>query len=58
MVREYPGVNAVTLMEMDDPVDARQAEISPQSAPTTGITPLELWVLATRLVEAGRLCPY
>jgi hypothetical protein len=42
----YPGVNAVTLKEMDDPVDARQAEISPQSAPTTGITPLELCVLA------------
>jgi tetratricopeptide (TPR) repeat protein len=25
----YPGVNAVTLMEMDDPVDARQSELLP-----------------------------
>jgi uncharacterized protein DUF4071 len=25
----YPGVNAVTLMEMDEPVDARQAELLP-----------------------------
>ena len=25
----YPGINAVTLMEMDDPVDPRQAELLP-----------------------------
>jgi hypothetical protein len=25
----YPGVNAVTLMEMSEPVDARQAELIP-----------------------------
>ena len=25
----YPGINAVSLMEMDDPVDCRQAELLP-----------------------------